>query len=301
MPWPRYVAIEASEFQNRIAAAEALLSPCRLCPRECGARRTSGEVGACGIGGDAHIASYGPHFGEERPLVGRGGSGTIFFSRCNLSCVFCQNADISQLADGIAVSDQQLASVMLDLQDRGCVNINYVTPTHQLPQVLRALAIAVEHGLRLPIVWNCGGYESIEALRILEGIVDIYMPDLKYADDAVGLRYTGVENYFSVVRQAVAEMHRQVGDLELVGGMARRGLLVRHLVLPNGLAGTAAVVAFLAGVSPRTYVNVMAQYRPCYHAANDPKKHPELSRRPTRQEIGNAVQMARVVGLRLDA
>ncbi len=297
MHWPRYLGLSPTDVRDRIAAADELFSVCRLCPRRCGARRTAGEMGACGVGADARVASYGPHFGEEQPLVGAGGSGTIFFARCNLSCVFCQNADISQLGDGLAVSAQQLASIMLDLQERGCENINVVTPTHQMPQILHALAIAREHCLHLPIVYNCGGYESVEALRILDGIVDIYMPDLKYADDEIGLRYSGVERYFTVARSAIREMHRQVGDIEMDGrGVARRGLLVRHLVLPNGLAGTAGAVAFLTELSPRTYINVMAQYRPCYRASD----YPELSRRPTAAEFAEAVAIARRAGLRLD-
>jgi len=297
MHWPRYLGMSPTDLRDRIAAADELISACRLCPRRCGARRTDGEVGACGAGAEAQVASYGPHFGEERPLVGAGGSGTIFFARCNLSCVFCQNADISQLGDGLRVSARQLASIMLDLQERGCENINVVTPTHQMPQILHALAMAQEHGLHLPIVYNCGGYESVEALRILDGIVDIYMPDLKFADDAAGFRYSGVENYFAAAHLAIREMHRQVGDLEVNSrGVARQGLLVRHLVLPHGLAGTPKAVAFLAELSPHTYMNAMAQYRPCYRAS----EYSELSRRPTAAEFAEAVAIAREAGLRLD-
>ncbi|HTX53721.1 MAG TPA: radical SAM protein [Candidatus Baltobacteraceae bacterium] len=297
MHWPRYLGMSPTDLRDRIAAADELISACRLCPRRCGARRTDGEVGACGVGAEAQVASYGPHFGEERPLVGAGGSGTIFFARCNLSCVFCQNADISQLGDGLRVSARQLASIMLDLQERGCENINVVTPTHQMPQILHALAMAQEHGLHLPIVYNCGGYESVEALRILDGIVDIYMPDLKFADDAAGFRYSGVENYFAAAHLAIREMHRQVGDLEVNSrGVARQGLLVRHLVLPHGLAGTPKAVAFLAELSPHTYMNAMAQYRPCYRAS----EYSELSRRPTAAEFAEAVAIAREAGLRLD-
>jgi len=297
MHWPRYLGMSPTDLRDRIAAADELISACRLCPRRCGVRRTDGEVGACGVGAEAQVASYGPHFGEERPLVGAGGSGTIFFARCNLSCVFCQNADISQLGDGLRVSARQLASIMLDLQERGCENINVVTPTHQMPQILHALAMAQEHGLHLPIVYNCGGYESVEALRILDGIVDIYMPDLKFADDAAGFRYSGVENYFAAAHLAIREMHRQVGDLEVNSrGVARQGLLVRHLVLPHGLAGTPKAVAFLAELSPHTYMNAMAQYRPCYRAS----EYSELSRRPTAAEFAEAVAIAREAGLRLD-
>ncbi len=297
--WPAYLALhQAGELSRRIAAAEGLLETCHLCPRACGARRLQGEVGSCGIADRAVVSSYGPHFGEERPLVGRSGSGTIFLTRCNLSCVFCQNSDISQEGSGQAVSTEALAGMMLALQESGCHNINFVTPTHQVPQILRALAIAVVQGLRLPLVYNCGGYESLETLRLLDGVFDIYMPDFKYADAGVARRYSGVGDYPEVARAALSEMHRQAGDLRLDSrGVALRGLLVRHLVLPHGLAGTGEVVRFLAALSPDTYVNLMAQYRPCYRA----REYPLLTRRPTRAEIEEALQSARAAGLhRLD-
>jgi len=299
MSWPAYLALhEMGELARRADAAIGLMERCRVCPRECLAQRLQGERGDCRVGDQAMVSSYGPHFGEERPLVGVGGSGTIFLTHCNLCCVFCQNSDISQGDEGRIVSAQELAEIMLSLQRMGCHNINFVTPTHQVPQILRALVLAAGQGLRLPLVYNCGGYESLETLQLLDGVVDIYMPDFKYADAGASRQYSGVEGYPAVARAALGEMHRQVGDLALDRrGIATRGLLVRHLVLPNGLAGTDEVVRFLAGLSPSTYVNIMDQYRPCYRA----HEYPALTRRPTRAEIQEAVRMARAAGLtRLD-
>ncbi len=299
MSWPAYIELhEKGELRRRAEAAERLLEPCRVCPRECLAQRLQGETGVCGVAESAMVSSYGPHFGEERPLVGFGGSGTIFLAHCNLCCVFCQNYEISQEGEGQMVSTTKLAEMMLDLQRLGCHNINFVTPTHQVPQILRALPAAVEGGLRLPLVYNCGGYESLETLRLLDGIFDIYMPDFKYADAETAKRYSSVESYPEVARAALREMHRQVGDLVMDRrGIARRGLLVRHLVLPNRLAGTAEVVRFLAELSEDTYLNLMDQYRPCYRA----HEYPLLARRPTRAELEEALQLARAAGLhRLD-
>lgn len=268
MSWPAYQDLLASgELARRVEAAERVMDACRLCPRECGSSRLRRERGACGVGDAAVVSSVGPHFGEEAPLVGRGGSGTIFFAHCNLCCVFCQNYEISQRGEGRAVSPEEVARMMRELQRAGCHNINLVTPTHQVPQILHGLLLAAAGGLTLPVVYNCGGYESLETLRLLDGIVDIYMPDFKYADAEVAERYSGVPGYPAAAEAAIREMHRQVGDLALDRrGVAIRGLLVRHLVLPNGLAGTERVMRFLAGLSPDTYVNVMAQYRPCYRA-----------------------------------
>lgn len=299
MSWPAYIELhEKGELRRRAEAAERLLEPCRVCPRECLAQRLQGETGVCGVAESAMVSSYGPHFGEERPLVGFGGSGTIFLAHCNLCCVFCQNYEISQEGEGQMVSTTKLAEMMLDLQRLGCHNINFVTPTHQVPQILRALPAAVEGGLRLPLVYNCGGYESLETLRLLDGIFDIYMPDFKYADAETAKRYSSVESYPEVARAALREMHRQVGDLVMDRrGIARRGLLVRHLVLPNRLAGTAEVVRFLAELSEDTYLNLMDQYRPCYRA----HEYPLLARRPTHAELEEALQLARAAGLhRLD-
>jgi putative pyruvate formate lyase activating enzyme len=295
---PCYVHLDDETFAARIAALRALMSPCRLCPRRCGVDRASGEVGVCGLGAQPVVSSYGAHFGEERPLVGRGGSGTIFLTRCNLKCVYCQNYDISQLGHGQVCGVEEVAQMMLELQARGCHNINWVTPTHQTPMLVEALGMARREGLRLPIVYNCGGYESVEALRLLDGLIDIYMPDVKYADNEIGRRLSGVPDYWDRCREALTEMHRQVGDLDIgPDGIARRGLLVRHLVLPDGLAGTPRVMAFLASLSTNTYVNVMAQYHPAYRA----REVPALSRPITRQEYREAVEAALVAGLtRLD-
>ncbi|HWU38415.1 MAG TPA: radical SAM protein, partial [Candidatus Acidoferrum sp.] len=284
--------------EQRATAAEQLLQPCRVCPRECLAQRLQGTTGVCGVAEHALVSSYGPHFGEERPLVGVGGSGTIFLAHCNLRCVFCQNFEISQQEGGRVVSAKELAQMMLQLQGMGCHNINFVTPTHQAPQILKALPIAVEGGLQVPLVYNCGGYESLDMLQLLDGVFDIYMPDFKYADADTAKKYSQVEDYPEVAKAALRLMHRQVGDLTLDRrGIARRGLLVRHLILPNNLAGTAEVVLFLAGLSEDTYVNIMGQYRPCYRA----HEYPPLARRPTRAELDEARQLARTAGLhRLD-
>ena len=287
--------IRPAELADRAASLAELLSPCRLCPNVCSVDRGRGDFGRCGLGASARVASYGPHFGEERPLVGRFGSGTVFFSGCNLSCLFCQNWRISQEQEGVDVSDGDLARVFLRIQERGCHNLNLVTPTPHAAAILSALTIAAEAGFALPIVWNCGGYESIEVLRLLDGVVDVYMPDMKYGDDAAALRLSGVRGYVARSRTALREMHRQVGELGIDGdGIARSGLLVRHLVLPNGLAGTESVLRFLADeISVDTYVNVMDQYRPCHRAS----EAPALSRRITSVEYAGAIRLAKEAGL----
>jgi len=296
---PSYLRLlDNGELARRRDQALAILGQCRLCSRECRVDRLAGEAGFCRSGRQALVASHGPHFGEERPLVGLDGSGTIFFANCSLGCIFCQNYDISHLGRGRAVSTERLAEFMLELQRLGCHNINLVTPTHFVPQILEALVIAAEQGLEVPLVYNCGGYESVETLKLLEGVIDIYMPDAKYSDGRVAARLSGAEDYPQRMQAAIAEMHRQVGDLQIdERGLAQRGLLVRHLVLPNNLAGTADIMQFLANLSPDTYVNVMAQYRPCYRAS----EVQEISRRPTVAEYGAAVQAALDAGLhRLD-
>ena len=279
---------------RRAREAGTLLERCDLCPRACGVDRCAGERGACGAGAIAEVASAGPHFGEEPPLVGRLGSGTIFFAHCGLRCLFCQNHDIS-FGSGQPVGAEGLAAIMLHLQREGCHNVNLVTPTHYLPQILAAVDVAAAGGLEIPLVWNCGGYESVAALALLDGIVDIYMPDFKFAEPGPARRLCGAPDYFDVARAAVREMHRQVGDLELgPDGTARRGLLVRHLVLPGGEAGTERVVAFLADeVSRETWVNVMDQYRPCHRA----REFPPLDRRITGGEYEAARAAARRAGL----
>ena len=286
-------------MNERASRAGALLESCTLCPRECGVNRLKDERGFCRIGARAAVASAGPHFGEESVLVGTHGSGTIFFAGCNLGCLFCQNYDISHLSAGKEVSERELLRQMLSLQALGCHNINLVTPTHVIPQILRALALARREGMDLPVVYNCGGYESAATLRLLSGIVDIYMPDFKYGDDEAAGKYSGVHDYYHRACEALVEMHRQVGDLVVDSdGLARRGLLVRHLVLPGGLAGTERVMRFIADeISTDTYVNIMAQYRPEYRADG----FPELNRRLTAGEYTEAVETAERCGLsRLD-
>ncbi len=297
---PSYVALwRSGELARRVQAAYARLAACDICPRRCLANRRAGELGSCHTGEQARVSSFGPHHGEENPLRGWRGSGTIFFTRCNLHCQYCQNYDISQTDDGDAVEPEELAAIMLQLQAWGCHNINLVSPTHVVPQILAALLIAAQAGLRLPLVYNTGGYDALDTLALLDGVVDIYMPDMKYADADLGLRYSLAPDYPTVNRAAVKEMHRQVGDLQLdARGLAVRGLLVRHLVLPGGLAGTEAIVRFLATeISPHTYLNVMAQYRPAYRAG----RYPELNRPISYAEYRAAVQAALDAGLhRLD-
>jgi putative pyruvate formate lyase activating enzyme len=240
------------------------------------------------------ISSAGPHFGEEPPLVGRYGSGTIFLTNCNLECVFCQNHDISQLGRGRSVESDELANAMLALQGMGCHNINFVTPTHYIPQILASLNIAVKNGLRVPLVHNCGGYESIDALKLLDGVVDIYMPDIKYGHNDMGEKYSKAPNYFDAATAAVSEMHRQVGDLATnPEGVAERGLLIRHLVLPDNLAGTREVVEYISKLSKNSYVNIMDQYRPEHKAF----EYPELSRRIGSKEFMDAISFAEEAGL----
>ncbi len=297
---PAYLALHRSgELQRRVAVAYERLRECDLCARECRVDRRRGEVGSCNTGERAVVCSYHAHFGEEDPLVGSHGSGTIFFSWCNLQCQYCQNYDISQMGTGREVEPEALAAMMLRLQAESCHNINFVSPSHVVAQILAGVLIAAEAGLRLPLVYNSGGYDSMATLRLLDTVFDIYMPDMKYADEAVARKYSKVKNYPAVNQAAVKEMHRQVGDLALdERGVALSGLLVRHLVLPNDLAGTAAIARFLAQeVSKDTYINVMDQYRPCYRA----DEYPDLNRRLTRAEYEEAVGAVRAAGLwRLD-
>lgn len=295
-PRPGYISLyESGELFRRIAALNKILKDCVLCPRRCHVDRTAGEKGVCRTGTMPVVAAAHPHFGEEPPLVGRGGSGAIFLTYCNLKCVFCQNYDISHLGDGREVSLEELSSMMVRLQREGCHNINFVTPTHQTVQIVEALPRAVEAGLEVPLVYNCGGYESVETLELLEGIFDIYMPDMKYGSNDAAKRYSGAKDYVERARAAIIEMHRQVGDLVIDrDGIALRGLIIRHLVLPDGLAGTKEVMRFIAReVSRDSYVNIMDQYRPCYRAFEDP----HLSRRITAVEFAEAVSAARAEGL----
>ena len=286
-------------LQERIETALSILENCHLCPRHCEVNRLEDEVGVCKTGRQAVVSSYSPHFGEEDPLVGRRGSGTIFMTHCNLGCVFCQNYEISHLSQGVPVDATRLTEMMLSLQRRGCHNINFVTPTHMVPQILEALPEAIEEGLQVPLVYNCGGYEEVDTLQLLDGIFDIYMPDFKFWDSETAARFCSAPDYREKACAAVKEMHRQVGDLTLdKEGVAQYGLLIRHLVMPKGLASTREIMRFLANeVSKETYVNVMSQYRPCGEA----HEFPELRRSITSEEFRDAVSMAQEEGIyRLD-
>ncbi len=272
------------------------LRECRICPRECGVDRLAGETGYCGVGAEAVVASRGPHFGEEPPLVGRGGSGTIFFSGCSLRCIFCQNSDISHQVVGVPAAPEALARMMLELQRIGCHNVNFVTPTQVTPHILKAIRLARQGGLTVPTVYNCGGYEKVETLALCEGLIDIYMPDTKFADPESARRLANAPDYPDRLWPALREMHRQVGDLVIEDGVARRGLLVRHLVMPGGVEAARQAIDFLADyISPDTYINVMAQYRPVFRA----REVPEIDRRPTPQEYQAARNYALERGLRL--
>lgn len=289
----------SGKLAERIEAAKELLRNCEVCPQQCHVNRLANKKGKCNTGRLAAVSSYGPHFGEEAPLVGKHGSGTIFFTNCNLKCIFCQNYTISQLGEGYEVTKEELAKMMLSLQNRGCHNINFVSPTHVVPQILEALEIAINLGLKLPLVYNSGGYDSVDTLKILDGIIDIYMPDMKYSDKKIAEQLSGIENYPSINRAAVKEMHRQVGNLQLdEERIAVRGLLIRHLVLPHGLAGTKEIMKFIAEeLSKESYVNVMAQYHPCYKAF----QISQLARPLTKQEFLEAIELAQKAGLnRLD-
>ena len=297
---PSYLRLHREgKLKERARLLRERLTSCDLCPHECGVNRLAGEKGFCRVAGEAVVSSYGPHFGEERPLVGYGGSGTIFFTYCNMACVYCQNWEISHLGLGEETGAEELSRMMLALQARGCHNINLVTPTHQVAFIVEALVLAVEKGLKIPIVYNCGGYEKVETLRLLEGIVDIYMPDFKYWDEKIALKLSKVPRYPQVARAAIKEMHRQVGDLELDEEfIAKRGLIIRHLVLPGGLSGTEEILNWIAQeLSPHTYVNIMDQYYPC----GDAWKYPPLDRRITKEEYERALLAAKKAGLkRLD-
>ncbi|MCJ7443760.1 MAG: radical SAM protein [Methanotrichaceae archaeon] len=272
----------------------ASLENCQICPRNCGVNRLRNERGFCHMGRKAKVYSYSPHFGEEGQLVGTHGSGTIFLSGCNMGCVFCQNYDISQLDQGQEVEARVLAGIMVRLQDIGCPNINFVTPTHFIPQIVETLLIARENGLVVPLVYNSGGYDSLDTIRKLDGIFDIYMPDAKYGSDELALKYSQAPNYTQYMKTAIKEMHRQVGDLRIEDDIAIQGLIVRHLVLPDGLAGTAEIVRFLSEeISKDTYLNIMAQYHPEHNACS----FPELDRRITLREYHDAVQLAVDAGL----
>ncbi|MBN1622093.1 MAG: radical SAM protein [Endomicrobiales bacterium] len=277
-------------FPERINKLYSLLNPCRLCPHECRVNRLEDKQGKCRCGKDFYVSSHNLHFGEEPPISGFSGSGTIFFTNCNLSCVYCQNYPISQLGNGNKSSVQELADMMMELQKNKAHNINFVTPTHVVPFIVEAVFKAREKGLNIPLVYNCGGYEKVETLKLLEGIIDIYMPDAKYSSDENSLKYSGAQNYWEINKAALKEMHRQAGNLILdKNGIAKKGLLIRHLVLPNNIKRTKEVLEFISKeISPDTYLSLMSQYHPAHQSF----KYPELSRQVSANEYKQAVKTA---------
>ncbi|MGJ8454285.1 radical SAM protein [Pseudothermotoga sp. U03pept] len=292
---PSYLEIGIDQLSRRADLLYSKMRNCELCPRRCHVDRLSGETGFCGVADIPFVASYGPHFGEESFLVGTNGSGTIFFSGCNLACVFCQNWEISQAREGRKITIEELATIMLKIQSFGCHNLNLVTPTHQIAMILKALVIAVQKGFTLPVLYNCGGYESSETLRLLDGIVDIYMPDFKYGDNESALLYSGVPDYVEISTSALKEMYQQVGPLTVETGIAVRGVFVRHLVLPKDLTKSQKVFQTIASISKEIPVNVMNQYYPAHRAY----EYEELSRRIYPSEFEKAISAARDLGLRI--
>ena len=295
---PAYIKLfHSGELFRRSRQALRSLANCKVCPRDCEVDRFNNEQAICKTGRQAIVGSYAPHYGEEDCLRGTSGSGTIFFSLCNLKCVFCQNWDISQDGEGIEVSPEDLAAMMLDLQIRGCHNINFVTPEHVVPQIIEALPLAIQMGLRLPLVYNTGAYDSMESMQMMEGVVDIYMPDFKYWNNERSQKYLKAKNYPAAARAVIKEMHRQVGDLVLdENGLAKRGVLLRHLVMPDGLEDTENILEFLVKeISTDTYVNIMGQYSPSGKVSE--KKYHEINRRPHSQELTTAEEIARRKGL----
>lgn len=283
-------------LDERTIQLGARLASCTLCPRQCRVNRLEGALGYCQAPAELIISSVFAHYGEESPLVGVGGSGTIFLTHCNLKCLFCQNYEISMKGEGVQYSHKKLAAAMIDLQQRGCHNINFVTPSHYVPGILQGLSLAIDQGLSIPLVYNCGGYESLEVVKLLDGIVDIYMPDIKFLKPELSDRYCNAPDYPDIVREVLKEMQRQVGDLVMdERGIAQRGLLIRHLVMPSHGQNTKDVLLFIRReLSRDAFVNIMAQYHPCYQAS----RFQEISRRPTMKEYNEAVQYARDIGLK---
>ena len=295
---PAYMKLfHSGELYRRSRQALRSLANCKVCPRDCEVNRLNNEHSVCKTGRKARVGSYAPHYGEEDCLRGTNGSGTIFFSLCNLKCVFCQNYDISQDGEGIEVSPEDLAAMMLDLQNRGCHNINFVTPEHVVPQILEALPLAVQMGLRLPLVYNTGAYDSMESMRMMEGIVDIYMPDFKYWSNERSQKYLKAKDYPETARTVIKEMHRQVGDLILdENGLAKHGVLLRHLVMPDGLEDAENIMGYLSKeISADTYLNIMSQYFPAGKVSEI--KYQEINRRPYSQELATVEKIARQCGL----
>ncbi len=295
--YPCYLTLSEEQLlkiRNELVSA---LKECKICPRKCKVNRIQNQPGFCKTGRLARVASFNLHFGEEKELAGKKGSGTIFFSYCNLDCIYCQNYDISHLDKGTEVTPTELAFIMFNLQSKGAQNINLVTPSHLVPQIIEALVIAREKGLKIPLVYNSGGYDSVNTLEKMNNIFDIYMPDIKYSREEESFKYSQVKDYWDVSRKALLEMHRQVGDLVLnKAGFAKRGLIIRHLVLPDDIGGSFAIIDFIAeNISKDSYLNIMDQYRPCYKA----KDHPELARRITTKEYQRVLDYAKQKGLNI--
>jgi putative pyruvate formate lyase activating enzyme len=298
MQEPSYLKLlQEGEIKKRIAKLKEIIRDCHLCPHNCKVNRLKGKTGVCKSDSRLKVASYGPHFGEEAPLVGTKGSGTIFFSNCSLECVYCQNYDISQKGHGQYMSPKEVADIMLNLQKRGCHNINFVTPTHMVYGIMKAVDKAIEQGLKIPLVYNTGGYDSVKTLKLLDGIIDIYMPDIKYADNKLAQKYSNAPDYFDIVKKAVTEMQKQVNDLEIVDGIAKKGLLVRHLVLPENISGTEKIIDFITNnISENTYFNLMKQYYPSYKA----DKYTKLNQKINNRKYQLLKSYANQKGLRLE-
>ena len=294
--YPSYLNLSKKEIDFRIEKLFKILENCEICPRRCRVNRLKGEMGFCKLGRLPMVFAYHPHFGEEGVLVGTRGSGTVFLCSCNLACVYCQNYEISQLRIGKEISFEKLAEIMIELQNMGCHNINLVSPTSHVPAIVKSLSIAIEQGLKIPLVYNTNAYDSVKTLKLLDGTIDIYMPDAKYSDDKIALRYSNDPNYFEIMKKSIKEMHRQVGDLVInEKGVAVKGLLVRHLVLPNNLTGTEKIVDFFAKeISKDTFLNVMEQYFPYFRA----REFPELNRPITKKEYQEAIELAKKAGLK---
>ncbi len=292
---PKYLdLLKQGELAKRVEKLKSKLESCTICPHKCHVNRQEKEVGFCKSSNKINISSYGPHFGEERCLVGESGSGTIFFTNCVLKCVYCQNYQISQEGYGVNISERRLASIMLKLQKKGCLNINLVSPTQYIPQIVSAIYIGARKGLNLPIVYNTGGYESLETLKLLDNIIDIYMPDFKYSNNELGEKYSGVVDYYKTATKALTEMHRQVGSLQLENNIAYQGLLIRHLVLPNRINDTNKILSFIfQNLSKDTAINIMSQYRPAYKSYQLSK----LNRGVTYDEYLEVVKQAKEIGL----
>ena len=289
--YPSYLNLSKGKLNQKIEKLFRILGKCEICPRKCRVNRLKGKRGFCQLGYFPVVSTYHPHFGEEKTLVGKFGSGTIFFTSCNLSCAYCKNYEISQLRLGEEITFKELAEMMITLQNHGCHNINLVTPTPQVPQILKSLSIAIDQGLRIPLVYNTSSYDSVEVLKILDGIVDIYLPDARYSDNKLALEYSNAPDYFEIMKKNIKEMHGQVEDLTLdKEEIATKGLLIRHLVLPNNLAGSEKIFQFISKeISKNSFLNIMGQYYPCFKAF----RYPELSRRVTDIEYKKTINLAK--------